>query len=101
MEIIAGGERGNMIQYCLWEENRTEALRASRRNGNRQPQEIGGGGILQNVPHTWKVRESQDSRGGILDEMPHSGDRELVEPSPSRKTDHQVSDGVAIPQSKF
>jgi hypothetical protein len=27
-------------------------LRASRKNGNRQPQEVGGGGTLQNVPKT-------------------------------------------------
>ena len=29
---------------------RTEALKASRKNGNRQPREVGGGGTLQNVP---------------------------------------------------
>jgi hypothetical protein len=45
------------------------------------------------------VRDSQDSKGGTLDEMPYSGDRELVEPTSSRKTVHQVRDGVAIPQS--
>ena len=39
--------------------NRTEALRASRKNGNKQPQEVGGGG-LQNVPETWELRDSQD-----------------------------------------
>jgi hypothetical protein len=39
-----------------WE--RTEALRASGKNGNRQPLEIGGWGILQNAPETWEVRLS-------------------------------------------
>jgi hypothetical protein len=32
--------------------------------------------------------------------MPYSGERELEEPTSSRKTEHQVRDGVAIPQLK-
>jgi hypothetical protein len=31
--------------------------------------------------------------------MPDSRERELIEPTSSRKTGHQVKDGVAIPQS--
>jgi hypothetical protein len=46
------------------------------------------------------VRDSKDSKGGALDEMRYIGERELVEPTPSRKTGHQVRDEVAIPQSK-
>ena len=46
------------------------------------------------------MRDSQDSKGENLDEMPYSGERELVEPS-SRKTAHQVRDDIAIPQSKL
>ena len=57
------------------------------------------GGTLQNAPETWEVRDSQDSKGGSLDEMPDSRERELIEPTSSRKTGHQVRDGVAIPQS--
>ena len=34
-------------------------------------------------------------------EMPDSRERELIEPTSSRKTGHQVKDGVAIPQSHF
>ena len=30
--------------HLLWREDRTEALRASRKNGNRQPWEVGGWG---------------------------------------------------------
>ena len=56
---------------------KTEALRASRKNGNRQPQEIGDFGSLQNAPETWEVRDSQDSKGGTLDEMLNSREREL------------------------
>jgi hypothetical protein len=56
---------------------------------------------LQNVPQTCEVRDSQDSKGGTLDEIPYRAERELVEPTSSRKTEHQITDGVAIPQSKF
>ena len=42
MEEEKGRKRGNMIRY--WEgRNRREALRVSRKNGNMQPQEVGGG----------------------------------------------------------
>jgi hypothetical protein len=33
--------------------------------------------------------------------MPYSGERELIEPTSSRKTGHQVRNGLAIPQSKL
>ena len=36
------------------------------------------------------MRDSQDSKGGTLDEMPNSGERELIESTSSRKTGHQV-----------
>ena len=39
--------------------------------------------------------------GGTLDEMPNSREREIIEPTSSRKTGHQVKDGVAIPQSQL
>jgi hypothetical protein len=45
------GKRGDMIRYLVGE--RTEVLRASRKNGKRQTQEVGGRGALQNVPETW------------------------------------------------
>jgi hypothetical protein len=59
------------------------------------------GGTLQNVPETWEMRDSQDSKRGTLDEVPYFGESQLVEPTSSRKTEHQVRDGVAIPQSKL
>jgi hypothetical protein len=40
------------------------------------------------------------SKGGTFDEMPNSGERELVESTFSRKTGIKWRDGVAIPQSK-
>ena len=58
------------------------------------------GKTLQNVPETWKVRDSQDPKKGTLDKMPYSGERELKEPTFNRKPGHQVRDGVAIPQSR-
>jgi hypothetical protein len=36
------------------------------------------------------VRNAQDSKRGTLDEMPNSGERELVESISSRKTGQQV-----------
>jgi hypothetical protein len=61
-------------------------MRSSRKNGNRQLQEVGG--TLQNAPETWEVRDSQDSKGGILDQMPNSRERELIKSTSIRKTGH-------------
>jgi hypothetical protein len=52
------------------------------------------GRTLQNVPETWEVRDSQDSKRGALDEMPKSRERELIEPTSSRKTGHQMGGGI-------
>jgi hypothetical protein len=49
------------------------------------------------IIETLEVRDSQDSQGGTFDKMPNSRERELIEPISSRKTEHQVRDGVAIP----
>jgi hypothetical protein len=46
------------------------------------------------------VRDSQDSKGGTLDKMPNSGERELVEPTSSRKTGHQLEGGCCYPTEK-
>jgi hypothetical protein len=70
------GRAGEHDQVLGWGE-RTKALRDSRKNGNSQPQEVGGGGPLQNVTETWEVRNSQDSKGGTLDEIPDSRERNL------------------------
>jgi hypothetical protein len=53
----------------------------------------------KNILRTWEVRDSQDSKGGTSDEMPDSREREFSKSIASRKTGHQVRDGVAIPQS--
>jgi hypothetical protein len=47
------------------------------------------------------MSDSQDSKGGTLDERPYSGERELEESTSSRKTGHQLLDGVAISPSKI
>jgi hypothetical protein len=60
--------------------------------GNLRREEVGG--TLQNAPETWEVRDSQDSKGRTLDEMPNSRKRELIAPNSSRKTGHQVRDGL-------
>ena len=38
---------------------------------------------LQNVSEMREFRDSQDSKGRTLDEMPYSGEREIVEPTSS------------------
>jgi hypothetical protein len=45
------------------------------------------------------MRDSQDSKGWTLDEMPDSRERELIKPTSSRKTGQLMRDGIAIPQS--
>jgi hypothetical protein len=42
----------------------------------------------------------QDSKEGTLDEMPYNKEREFIKPTSSRKTGHQVRDGVVMLQSK-
>jgi hypothetical protein len=51
------------------------------------------GGTLQNTLETWEVRDSQESKGGILDKMSDSRDREIIEPTSSRRTGHQTREG--------
>jgi hypothetical protein len=49
---------------------------------------------LQNIPETWEVKDS-------LDEMPESRERQLIEPTTSRKTGHQMREWEGIPQSQL
>jgi hypothetical protein len=80
----------------------TEVLRASKKewkqatSGNRRLRRT-----LENTPEIWEVRDAQVSKGGTLDEMLNSRESELIKPTSSRKTGHQVRDGVAIPQSQL
>lgn len=74
----------------IWGGGRREVLRVNRMNGNMQPWGVGGEVNLEKVPETWKVRDSKDSKGRNLDEMPKSRERELVESTSSGKTGHQV-----------
>jgi hypothetical protein len=75
-------------------------LKASRQNVNRKPQEIGGGAPHpQSASEIWEVRDSQESKGRTLDETPNSRERELTEPTSSRKTGHQVRHEVDNQQS--
>ena len=60
----------------------TEALRASRKNRNREPWKIGGWGDLE-------VRDSRVSKEPSLNKLPNSRDRENIEPTSIMKTGHQ------------
>jgi hypothetical protein len=55
------------------------------------------GGTLQNSSDTWELTDSWYSKGGTLNEMPNHGEGGLIKPTSSRKTGHQVREGVAIP----
>jgi len=71
------------------------------KNGKRQPQEVGGwDDPLECTRDLGRLVTFRTQREGTLDETPHSGERELVEPTYSRKTGHQMRDGLARPQSK-
>jgi hypothetical protein len=55
---------------------------------------------LQNVSETWELRDSEDSKGGTLDVIPDSREREIIELTSSRKVASSEL-GFAIPQSKL
>jgi hypothetical protein len=44
---------------------------------------------------TREVRDSQDSKGGTLDEMPYNGERELKSPTPVER--HGSSQRMGLP----
>ena len=67
--------------------------------GNLGREELGGS--LQNAPETWEVKDSWDSKGGNLDIMPDSRERDLIESTSNRKTGHQMRERGAIPQSQL
>jgi hypothetical protein len=92
MSSIWRGRGKGEQDLVLGEGFRSKALRTSRMNGNRQPQELGDQGSLQKVPETWEVRSSQDSKAGTLDEIPNSGERELIESISSIKIGRQMEE---------
>jgi hypothetical protein len=71
-----------------------EALRASRKNGNRQPQEIGGwgGGTLE-CTRDLGGKRLRTQKGGTLNETPDNREIEFIEPTSSRNTGHQMREG--------
>jgi hypothetical protein len=78
-----------MIRYsAVW--NRREDLKASKMNANMHLQGVGVGWTLKKEPEVWEVRDSLDSKGGTIDEIRNSGERELVDSSSSTKKGHQV-----------
>jgi hypothetical protein len=92
---LGGWERGGGGEKGKWSSiaggrGRSKGLKPRRKNGNRYAREVGGGGTLQNVPETWVVRDSQDSKEGILGEMLNSGKRGLVESTSGKKAWHQL-----------
>jgi hypothetical protein len=93
---VSGGWGGTW--YSIWWGKKTEALPASRKNGNRQPWEIGD---WRDPPEIWEVIDSKDSKGGTLYEIPDSREKEPIEPTSCMKSGQEVRDGVSIPQSQL
>ena len=79
------GEHDQVLGWGI--ENKTEVLHIEWK------QVTSGGrkyvfGVSLRCTETLEVRDAQDSKGETLDEMPYSGERELVESTFSRKTGH-------------
>ena len=55
---------------------------------------------MYKVQKALDVRDSQDSKGGILDKVFTSGDREVIESTSSRKTGHAVEVCYCYPTVK-
>ena len=85
----------NLIWH--WVRQRAEAQRASRKNGNSQPQEIGGWGDPLECTRDLGGKRLSGIKVRPLNEMPDNRKRELIETTSSKKTGRQVRDGVAIP----
>ena len=49
------------------------------------------------APETWEVRNAHESKRGTLNQLPNSEKKELVEPTSSRKTRHQVEEWGSNP----
>jgi hypothetical protein len=78
----------------------TEALRASRKNGNRRPPKVGGWGDRTNSTRDLGDENLSGFKGRDPRCNSDSREKELVEATSSRKTGHQVRNRVSIPQSK-
>jgi hypothetical protein len=64
-----------VIRY--WVGKKDQNPEGQQKEWKQAPWEVGGRLTIQNVPETEEVRDSQDSKGGTLDEMPDSGERDL------------------------
>ena len=106
--VEAGTERGrgNMISHCEgW--GRTEALRTSRKNGNRQPQEVGYGGPshMFQRPRRWETPRTQRERPWIKCCPASSGVMELqlflFEGSPGTKLEKHMRERRSMDKPKL
>jgi hypothetical protein len=97
---VYGGWGRDLVWYCVrkkdsspggqqkwWKQAASESMR------------LGGPSRIHQRPEKW--RDSQDSKGGTLDERPGTREREFIEPTSSWKTGHQMGEGISIPQSKL
>jgi hypothetical protein len=92
--------KGNLIWY--WEREKDWSPECQQKewkqatSGNRRLR-----GDLPKCTRDLAGKRLLRTKGRDLRWHADSRDRELIEPTSSRKTGHQVRDGVAIPQSQF
>jgi hypothetical protein len=86
-----GGEKWNMIRYGVGC-GRQERSPEGQQNEWKNETWWGWVGVWNPLESTrdLEVRDSQDSKGGTLDEMPNSGERELIESTSIRKMGNQA-----------
>jgi hypothetical protein len=63
---------GNMIWH--WVREKDWSPEGQQKEWKQATSEVGGWVTLQKAPETWEVRDSQDSKGETLDEMPYIGE---------------------------
>ena len=91
------GEERKNLWYKVSEKDRSSECQQKEMKQSTS-EIVGQAWTLQNVSESWEVRHTQDSKGGTLDEMTICRERELLEPTFSRKTGHQMRD---IPYSQI
>jgi len=86
-ERVLAGEKGNMIRYGdAGQEKSPEGHQNEWKYATLVGE--GSGETHQKLPETREVKFSRLK--GTLDEMPNNGEKELIESTSSRKTEHQV-----------
>jgi hypothetical protein len=68
-----------LVANACKREGRQERIPGGQQNEWKYTTSGGVGETLQKVPESWEVRDSRDSMVVTFNEMPNSGERELVD----------------------